>query len=285
MKNARQTWFAILRVPLASPVRTPQGVHNAKALAEPVAHGKEDARQVLTLVGQCLRWIGFALMFFSSACASCLTLAAEPIKVACVGDSITFGHPGPRDKSYPAVLATLLGPAYEVRNFGQNAATLSRAGNLPYWKFKAFEDATAYQPDIVIIALGANDSKVEAWMAAEPFSKDIKDMVRHFRQLPSNPLVMLGIPIPVAPERTKGITAKKVRERITPMIQQVAREVHAPTIDFYTPLAGKFELLPDTIHPNEQGYRIMAETAAAAIKECEPAEEPAPRRRRGRWRR
>jgi lysophospholipase L1-like esterase len=122
-------------------------------------------------------------------------------------------------------------------------------------------------------------------MAAEAFSKDLTDMVAHFRQLPSKPLVLLGIPIPVSPERTKGITAKKVRERITPMIQQVAREIDAPTIDFYTPLAGKLELLPDTIHPNEQGYRIMAETAAAAIKSCTPVEETVPRRRRGRWRR
>ena len=262
----------------------PGGTRNFKALAEPVAPNKEGASQVLIDGGQSLYWIGFGLVLFSSVCASSVTFAAEPIKVACVGDSITFGHPGPRDKSYPAVLGTLLGPRYEVRNFGQNAATLSRAGNLPYWKFKAFEDASAYRPEIVIIALGANDSKVEAWMAAAPFAKDLKDMVAHFRQLPSKPLVLLGIPIPVAPERTKGITAKKVRERITPLILQVAREVDAPTIDFYTPLAGKFELLPDTIHPNEQGYRIMAETAAAAIKKCEPAEEFVPRRRRGRWR-
>ena len=214
-----------------------------------------------------------------------IALAAEPIKVACVGDSITFGHPGPREKSYPAVLGTLLGAGYEVKNFGQNAATLTHAGNLPYWKFKVFEEATAYQPNVVIIALGANDSKVEAWMAPKGFTKDLKEMVAHFRGLPSKPVVMLGIPIPVSPERTKGITAKKVRERITPMIQQVAKEVSAPTIDFYTPLAGKLELLPDTIHPSEQGYRIMAETAAAAVKKYVPVEEPAIRRPRRRWRR
>jgi len=211
--------------------------------------------------------------------------AGGPIKVACVGDSITFGHPVPREKAYPGVLQTLLGPAYEVKNFGQNSATLSRAGNLPYWKFPVFEEATRYEPHIVIIALGANDSKVEAWMAKETFTKDLKEMVSHFRQLPSHPLVMLGIPIPVSPERTKGITAQKVRERVTPMIQQVAREMNAPTLDFYTPLAGKLELLPDTIHPNEQGYRIMAETAAAAIRQvCQPQVEVTPRRGR-RWRR
>ncbi|MCE9553513.1 MAG: hypothetical protein K8T91_09085 [Planctomycetes bacterium] len=277
MNKNRHSWLAMRCVPSQC-----AGIFwSEKALL--VRRRSNSHISLKTALATAKQWHYLLFTFFFFLLTS--VVSAEPIKVACVGDSITFGHPGPREKSYPAVLGTLLGQRYEVRNFGQNAATLSRAGNLPYWKFKAFEEATAYQPNIVIIALGANDSKVEAWMAAEPFSKDLKDMVTHFRQLPSKPLVLLGIPIPVAPERTKGITAKKVRERITPIIQQVAREIDAPTIDFYTPLAGKFELLPDTIHPNEQGYRIMAETAAAAIKRCEPADDLVPRRRRVRWRR
>jgi len=44
--------------------------------------------------------------------------AAAPIRVACVGDSITQGvHVGREDK-YPSVLGRLLGARYQVRNFG-----------------------------------------------------------------------------------------------------------------------------------------------------------------------
>ncbi|MCE9546427.1 MAG: hypothetical protein K8T25_13040 [Planctomycetia bacterium] len=185
--------------------------------------------------------------------------------MACVGDSITFGHPVPQDKAYPAILGTLLGDRYEVRNFGQNSATLSRIGNVPYWKTAPFTAATEYQPNIVIIALGANDSKVEAWMNPDQFQPDLKALIQHFRDLPSRPAVFVGIPIPVSPERTRGITAPKVRDQVTPMIVRVAGETHAPLVDFYTPLADHLDLLPDGIHPNAAGYRIMAEAARSAL--------------------
>ena len=50
----------------------------------------------------------------------------ETTRVACVGDSITFGA-GVKNRGkncYPAVLGNLLGEGYEVRNFGVNGATL-----------------------------------------------------------------------------------------------------------------------------------------------------------------
>jgi len=51
----------------------------------------------------------------------------EPIKVACVGDSITFGS-GASDRNitaYPAVLQFLLGSEkFDVLNFGLGSATV-----------------------------------------------------------------------------------------------------------------------------------------------------------------
>ena len=62
-----------------------------------------------------------------SLCAALSAGAAfgEPLVVACVGDSITYGH-GASDrgaKSYPAQLQALLGDGWNVRNFGHNART------------------------------------------------------------------------------------------------------------------------------------------------------------------
>ncbi len=66
------------------------------------------------------------------------------IKVACVGDSITFGFTiENRDQnSYPAQLGRLLGKNWEVKNFGVIGATLLKKGDMPYWKQKAW----AYLP-------------------------------------------------------------------------------------------------------------------------------------------
>jgi len=52
--------------------------------------------------------------------------AAAKIKVACVGDSITFGS-GIADRdnaSYPAQLQKLLGDGFEVKNFGVSGRTM-----------------------------------------------------------------------------------------------------------------------------------------------------------------
>ena len=60
--------------------------------------------------------------------------ATEPLKVACVGDSITFGA-GIKEREtqcYPVQLGQLLGDEFEVRNFGVNGATLLKQGDLPY---------------------------------------------------------------------------------------------------------------------------------------------------------
>src|SRR5579864_433492 len=86
---------------------------------------------------------------------------SEKIRVACVGDSITFGACVPeREKNcYPAVLGGLLGDKYDVRNFGVNGATLLKKGDLPWWNVDAYKSATDFNPDIVIIKLGSNDTK------------------------------------------------------------------------------------------------------------------------------
>ncbi|MFV0269607.1 MAG: hypothetical protein ACK5HT_20995, partial [Draconibacterium sp.] len=48
------------------------------------------------------------------------------VKVACVGDSITFGARlnNPDQHSYPAQLQLLLGKKYQVENFGVGGSTL-----------------------------------------------------------------------------------------------------------------------------------------------------------------
>ena len=60
--------------------------------------------------------------------------AENPIRVACVGDSITYGF-GISDRerdSYPAQLQRDLGEAWQVRNFGSNGATALERGTKPY---------------------------------------------------------------------------------------------------------------------------------------------------------
>jgi hypothetical protein len=80
----------------------------------------------------------------------------ETIRVACIGDSITFGG-GVHDRtknSYPVRLGKLLGKKWETKNFGRSGATLLKKGELPYWRVPEYRQAMAYKPHVVIIKLG-----------------------------------------------------------------------------------------------------------------------------------
>ena len=79
----------------------------------------------------------------------------SPVKVACIGNSITFGSgisDRPRD-SYPAQLGRLLGDQWIVRNFGVGGRTMLKKGDFPFWKEDAWTEAKAFLPDVVIIKL------------------------------------------------------------------------------------------------------------------------------------
>ncbi|MBI3877786.1 MAG: hypothetical protein HY300_17805 [Verrucomicrobia bacterium] len=205
---------------------------------------------------------------FIALVALALTLRAadKPVRVACVGDSITFGAGvEQREKNnYPKVLGDLLGDKYEVRNFGRSGATLLKKGDLPYWKTPEFKNATEFAPDIVVIKLGTNDSKPQNWAHKEDFAADARALVEHFQALPCKPRVFVCLPVPVYQDKW-GINEPIVKGEVIPTLQKVAKEMSLPTIDLYTALSGKAEMFPDKIHPNAAGAKVLAEAVAKAL--------------------
>src|SRR4051812_45583234 len=93
----------------------------------------------------------FLIIVAVSALTACRTTAHTPVRVACVGDSITFGHrvPDPEHNSYPAQLAAMLGDKWEVRNFGVNGATALKNGTKPYNEQPAFRDVLSFKPNVI----------------------------------------------------------------------------------------------------------------------------------------
>ena len=82
----------------------------------------------------------FQLIILSLLVCFVSNLQASVVKVACVGNSITYGAGiSNRDRdSYPAVLGQMLGEGYEVRNYGFSARTCLNKGDYPYMKEKMF---------------------------------------------------------------------------------------------------------------------------------------------------
>jgi lysophospholipase L1-like esterase/poly(3-hydroxybutyrate) depolymerase len=184
---------------------------------------------------------------------------AEKIRVACVGDSITFGA-GIKDRAnmaYPVQLGKLLGEGYDVRNYGVSARTMLRKGDHPIQKEKAYAKALAFAPDVVIIKLGTNDTKPHNWKHKAEFADDTRAMIQEFRALDSAPTVYLCRPVPAYPARW-GITDRVIKNEVIPLIDAVGKELNVTVIDLYTALSDKAEVFPDKIHPNAKGAGIMA---------------------------
>ena len=192
-----------------------------------------------------------------------LTLSAcnkEPIRVACVGDSITYGH-GIRDRehdAYPGLLSTMLGDKYDVRNFGVSGSTTMMGTDMPYMNEQAYKDALEFNPQIVTIKLGTNDSKPYNWKESDHFKQDLKTLIESFRSLPTSPKIWICLPVP-AMGHAWSINDSVIYNGVIPMIREVAQEENLPLVDLNTPFQGKRQYFPDTIHPNEEGQSIIAD--------------------------
>jgi lysophospholipase L1-like esterase len=186
-------------------------------------------------------------------------LSAEPLRVACVGNSITAGA-GISDAvndAYPGQLQKLLGENYVVGNFGNSGRTMLKNGDYPLWVEKEFTNALAMNPNIVIILLGTNDSKPYNWIYKDEYVPDYLAMIDTFKTLPANPQIYICKP-PPAFSVVYDIRDSVITADIIPMIDQLATLRDVAVIDFYTACADKRSLFPDDIHPNAEGSWEMA---------------------------
>ncbi|MGQ7867764.1 DUF459 domain-containing protein [Sunxiuqinia sp. sy24] len=208
----------------------------------------------------------------------------EKIKVACIGDSITYGaRLEDREKdSYPAQLQLLLGDNYEVANFGVGSCTLIRKGRPTVWNQLA--KIRAANPDVVIISLGTNDTcgmgtcgDRKCWEYKDEYAGDYRDLIDTLKTLPSKPQISICAPSPMvletpglSPERIEGLTVRKPRlQELISTIKKVAKEKNVGFIDLNTPLKHKPELFTekDGVHPNKDGYRAIARLVYDKIKD------------------
>jgi len=227
-----------------------------------------------------------------SVCAGCAgfgTSTERKIRVACIGDSITWGQAMTNRvvECYPAQLQRLLGDRYEVRNFGDSGSCCyshppKAKGKewVPHpWRYgRQSEAAYAYDPDIVVSNLGINDTGLymrefvhdtEGRTEIEPglFRKEYTELLQAFAKDGRLPRIILWRRLaPLGKKHSgKGKPAPFVMERD---LERVAQAVGAETMDMYTPLVPFAETphyADDGVHPEGGAQRVIAEITARQI--------------------
>ncbi len=202
--------------------------------------------------------------------------AQRVVRVACMGDSITFGAGvmAREQNSYPAQLADLLGEGYDVRNFGVGSATLLAEGDKPYGKQPQFRAAMAFDPDIVLLLLGANDTcgaPRNNWAHCASFVSDARGLLESLRR--PGRRVLVALPSPMLPDTPGLKPARKADLEIRrPRLEQIRmwwREAAlaevAEVVDLAGTLAPDLQLVSDGVHPTSAGYGRIAARFRDAI--------------------
>ena len=129
----------------------------------------------------------------------------------------------------------------------------------PYMKEQAWKDALGFNPDIVIVKLGTNDSKPKNWKFSKEFAADMQQMVDSLKSLPSHPKIFLASPIK-AYSSLGTISDSIIVNEICPIVKKIARRNKCQFIDLhslYQPTEGMMQ--SDGIHPTIKGAEYLAD--------------------------
>jgi len=206
-----------------------------------------------------------------------------PIRIACLGDSITYGaQADPKTESYPAQLQQMLGVRRLIKNFGVGGATMMRRGKPN--AFQQLPKAREFEPQLVIVGFGINDTRsrgVDYWDHFSDFVSDATALLEEITSWPWQPRVILCLPItnysdlPGMPEERKENNAERVPRmaEVRTKLKEVAANFAdrgVMVVDLGEPTKDHPELYAiDGVHMKPAGYRLIAETLRPAVEKAE----------------
>jgi acyl-CoA thioesterase-1 len=173
--------------------------------------------------------------------------------IVCLGDSLTEGYGLAPDRAYPSLVERMLserGRAVRVINAGISGSTSASAVSRLRWQLRS-------RPDIVLIALGANDGLRGVDVAA---TRANLSAAIDLAQQNGARVLLAGMKLPpnYGPKYTTAFAA---------MFPALAAQHRVALLPFLLEgVAGDPALnQPDGIHPNERGTEIVARNVLEAL--------------------
>ncbi len=219
---------------------------------------------------------GFTFLYFNGLSGVSNTTEAKEgqIKVACVGDSITYGH-GIKNwpkNNYPALLQGLLGDGYHVNSYGVSGRAVQDNSDQPYRALPHYEESVAYEADIIVFMMGSNDTKPENWFGEETFKASLLDLLDDYTQGEKKPVIYIcTTPACFFMEDSAGeLTSHDLRpayaDIIAEITRQTAEELGYPVIDIHALTKQNSQwFAKDGVHPNNEGAAAIAQAVYDAI--------------------
>ena len=164
--------------------------------------------------------------------------------VVAFGDSLTEGVGSTAGNDYPSVLSRLIGEP--IINMGVS-------GNTSAQGLARIEDVISKDPKIVLVLFGGNDFLRR--ISTEETFKNIDSMVVQLQN--SGALVVL-----------LGVKGGIVLDGYEDYFEDIAKNrgaLYVPNV--LSGFFGKKEYMSDGIHPNDAGYRKIAEKVYSAMKD------------------
>ena len=193
-----------------------------------------------------LAFLGF--IFYSETCFPQTVIVA-------LGDSLTEGYGVDKDEAFPSLLENkLIAKGYSVKiiNAGISGSTSASAPSRIKWYLRS-------KPDIIILSLGGNDGL--RGLSTKFMKKNLGEAIE-IAQSAGVKILLSGMQIP-------GNYGLIYTESFRKVFYELAEKYNIKMIPFLLENVGGVAALnlPDGIHPNSEGHKIIAETV---VKSLEP---------------
>lgn len=177
-------------------------------------------------------------------------------RILVLGDSLTAGYGLSPEEAYPRVLQKKIDEAglpFEVVNAGLSGETSAGGLRRINWLLRR-------PVELLVLALGSNDAL--RGIDPETTQANLIGIVRKVRsQHPDLPVLIVG-------QRAPPNLGTDYARRFDAVFAVVAKETGAGLVPFLLEgVAGNPELnLPDGIHPNAEGHRLLADNIWPSLK-------------------
>lgn len=181
-----------------------------------------------------------------------LTLFASHVQattILCLGDSLTEGYGVPKASAWPAITEKILkDKKFDISmiNAGVSGSTTASGPSRLQWHLKSQP-----KPDWLILALGANDGL--RGQDVKSAQKNLEKTIQIAKDQGMKKIILAGIKVPPS----LGPAYARSFDAIFPLIAKQQKITLYPFL--LEGVAAKPELnLPDGIHPNIEGHKIIA---------------------------